>query len=70
VIGLDSLIDTIQWGNHDVGADHIPLSNGIAVHDLGLDCTPLFICPLSDPSLGTDCRHDSTKEPTRILPTK
>jgi hypothetical protein len=26
------------------------------------------LCPLSNPSLGTDCRHDAAKEPTRILP--
>jgi hypothetical protein len=68
VIGLDSLIDTIQWRYHDVGTDHIPLSNDIAVHDLGLDCTSFFLCPLSNPSLGTNCKHDAAKEPTRILP--
>lgn len=40
----------------------------IAVHDFGLECTLLFLYPLTDPALGADSRHDFTKEPTRILP--
>jgi len=50
--------------------DHVPLSKDIAVHDLGLESTLLFLCPLVDPALGTDSRHDSTKEPTRIFAKK
>jgi len=48
--------------------DHVSLSEDIAVHDFGLECTLLFLCPLADPALGADSRHDSAKEPTRILP--
>jgi hypothetical protein len=60
VISLDSLINTIQQRHHDVRSHHIALSNDCAVHDLSLECAPLFLCPLTDPALGTDCRHDST----------
>jgi hypothetical protein len=65
VISLDSLINAIQWRHHDVSTDHIPLSEDIAVHDLGLESTLLFLCPLADSALGADGRHDSAKEPTR-----
>jgi hypothetical protein len=68
VIGLDSLINAIQCRYHDVSTDHVPLSEDIAVHDLGLEGTLLFLCPLADPALRADGRHDSAKEPTRILP--
>jgi hypothetical protein len=67
VIGLDSLINAIQWRHHDVSTEHVPLSEYIAVHDLGLEGTLLFLCPLADPALRADGRHDSTKEPTRIF---
>jgi hypothetical protein len=67
VIGLDSLIKAIQWRHHDVSTDHVPLSEEIAVHDLGLESTLLFLYPLADPALGADGRHDSAKEPTRIF---
>jgi hypothetical protein len=59
VIGLDSLINAIQWRHHDVSTDHVPLSEDIAVHDLGLEGTLLFLCPLADLALGADGRHDS-----------
>jgi hypothetical protein len=67
VIGLDSLINAIQWRHHDVCTDHIPLSEDIAIHDLGLEGTLLFLCPLANLVLGADGRHDSAKEPTRIF---
>jgi hypothetical protein len=35
-----------------------------------LECTLLFLCPLANPALGADSRHDSTKEPTRIFAKK
>jgi hypothetical protein len=68
VIGLDSLINAIQWRHHDVSTDHVLLSENIAVHDLGLEGTLLFLCPLADTALRANGRHDSAKEPTRILP--
>jgi hypothetical protein len=61
VIGLDSLINAIQWRNHDVSTNHVSLSEDIAVHDLGLESTLLFLCPLADPALGADGRHDFCK---------
>jgi len=61
VVSLDSLINTIQWRHHDVRSDHIALSNNCAIHDFGLECAPLFLSPLADPALGTDCIHDSAK---------
>jgi hypothetical protein len=67
MVCLDSLINVIQWRHHDVGTDHVPLSEDIAVHDFGLESTMLFLCPLADPTLGADGRHDSAKEPTRIF---
>jgi hypothetical protein len=33
-----------------------------------LEGTLLFLCPLADPALGADGRHDSAKEPTKFLP--
>jgi hypothetical protein len=67
VIGLDSLINAIQWRHYDVNTNHVSLSEDIAVHDLGLESTLLFLCPLADLALGADGRHDSAKEPTRIF---
>jgi hypothetical protein len=31
------------------------------IHDFGLECAPLFLSPLADPALGTDCRRDAVK---------
>jgi hypothetical protein len=67
MIGLDSLINAIQWRHHDVITNHVSLSEDIAVHDLGLESTLLFLCPLTDLALGVDGRHDFAKEPTRIF---
>jgi hypothetical protein len=61
VVSLDSLVNTIQRRHHVVRSDHIVLSNDCAIHDFGLECAPLFLSPLADPALGTDCRHDSAK---------
>jgi hypothetical protein len=61
VVSLDSLINTRQWRHHNVRSDHIALSNDCAIHDFGLECAPLFLSPLADPALGTDCRHDSVQ---------
>lgn len=58
VISLDSLINTIQQRHHNVRSDHIALNNDCAIHDFGLECAPLFLCPLADPALGIDGRHD------------
>jgi hypothetical protein len=59
MVSLDSLIDAIQRRHHDVGTDHIPLNDDVAVHDFGLECDSLFLYPLADSTLGTDCRRDS-----------
>jgi hypothetical protein len=32
------------------------------IHDFGLECAPLLLSPLTDPVLGTDCRHDSVQK--------
>jgi len=61
MVSLDSLINTIQRRHHNVRSDHIALSNDYAIHDFGLECVPLFLSPLADPALGTDCRHDSAQ---------
>jgi hypothetical protein len=67
MISLDSVINTIQRRHHDVRANHIALGNDCAVHDFGLYCAPIFLCPLADPALGTDGKHDSAKKkPTRF----
>jgi hypothetical protein len=68
VVSLDSLINTIQWRHHDVRSDHIALSNDCAIHDFGLECAPLFLSPLADLTLGTDCRHDSAKRNQQDFP--
>jgi hypothetical protein len=62
MVSLDSLIDAIKRRHHDVSADHILLSNDVAVHDFGLECASLFLCPLADSALGTDGRHDSAQK--------
>jgi len=67
MIGLDSLIDAVQRRHHDIGTDHVPLSDDITVHNFGLERTLLFHCSLADPALGADGRHDFAKEPTRIF---
>jgi hypothetical protein len=61
VVSLDSLINTIQRRHHDVRSDHIALNNDCAIHDFGLECAPLFLSPLADPTLGIDCRRDSAQ---------
>jgi hypothetical protein len=62
VVSLNSLINTIQWRHHNVRSHHITLSNECAVRDLSLECAHLFHCPLADPALGIDCRHDSAQK--------
>jgi hypothetical protein len=68
LIMLDSLMDTIQRRHHDIYTDHVPFSNESQVHNLRLYFILLYFCPLTDPTLGTDGRHDSAKrKPTRIF---
>jgi hypothetical protein len=68
IVRLDDAKYVVQWWHHDISPKDIPLSNDCAVHDLGLKCSPIFHKPLTDPAGWTACRHDSAKDPTRILP--
>jgi len=68
LIMLDSLMDTVQRRHHDIYTDHVPFSNNSPVHNLRLNFILLYFCPLMDPALGTDGRHDSAKrKPPRIF---
>jgi len=57
IVRLDNGKNVVQRWHHDVKLKDVPLSNDSAVHN-----------PLTDPSWWTACRHDSAKDPTRILP--
>jgi hypothetical protein len=76
LIMLDSLMDTIQRRHHDIYTDHVPFSNDSPVHNLRLYFILLYFCPLTDPALGTDGKHDSAKRktnkniPKKIIPKK
>jgi hypothetical protein len=70
IVRLDDGKNVVQRWHHDVSPKDVPLSNDSAVHYLGLNCSPIFHKPLTDPVGWTACRHDSAKDPTRILPKK
>jgi len=61
LIMLDSLMDTDQRRHHDIYMDHVPFSNDSPVHNLRLNFILLCFCPLTDPVLGTNGRHNSAK---------
>jgi len=54
-------MDTVQRSHHDVGTDHIPLSNNRSVHDLSSEGCSISLCPLANSALWTACRHDSAR---------
>jgi hypothetical protein len=70
IVRLDNGKNVVQRWHHDVSPKDVPLSNDSAVHNLGLNCSPIFQNPLTYPVGWTGCRHDSAKDPTRILPKK
>jgi hypothetical protein len=70
IVRLDNGKNVVQRWHHDVSPKDVPLSNDSAVHNLGLNCSPIFHNPLTDPAGWTACRHESAKDPTRILPKK
>jgi hypothetical protein len=59
LILLDGLLDAIQWRHHNVCTGHLPFSNDRSIHDPGMSLVHLYFCPLTDPALRTDVRHDS-----------
>jgi hypothetical protein len=68
IVRLDNGKYVVQWGHQDINPKDVPLSNDSAVHNLGLNCSPIFHKPLTNPAGWTAGRHDSAKDPTRILP--
>jgi hypothetical protein len=61
VVRLNDVKYVVQWWHHDISPKHVPLSNDGAVHNFGLDCSPIFHKSLTDPAGWTPSRHDSTK---------
>jgi len=70
IVRLDNGKNIVQRGHHDISPKDVPLSNDSAVRNLGLNCSLIFHNPLTDPAGWIACRHDSAKDPTRILPKK
>jgi hypothetical protein len=70
VICLDDVKYVVQGWHHDISPKDIPLSNDGAVHNFGLNCSPIFHKPLMDLAGWTASRHDSAKDPTRIFQRK
>jgi hypothetical protein len=70
IVRLDDAKNVVQWRHHDISPNDIPLHNDRAVHNLGMKCSSIFHKPLTDPAGWTAGRHDSAKDPTRILPKK
>jgi hypothetical protein len=55
IVRLDNGMNAVQRWHHDIRPDDVPLSNDCAVHSLGLDCSPIFHSPLTDPAWWTAC---------------
>jgi hypothetical protein len=55
-------MNTVQRWHHDIKPDDVSLGNDCAVHSLGLDCSPIFHSPLTDPVRWTACRHDPAQK--------
>jgi hypothetical protein len=66
VIGLDDLMVTIQWSNHNICTNNIPLRNDRLVHNLGSEGCHILLSPLSDFALWTVNRHDSAKITNKV----
>jgi hypothetical protein len=67
VVCLDDVKYVAQRWHHDVSPKDVPLSNDGAVYNFGLNCSPIFHKPLTDPAGWTVGRHVSAKDPTRIF---
>jgi hypothetical protein len=61
VVRLNDVKYVVQWWHHDISPKHVPLSNDGAVHNFGLNFSPIFHKPLTDPVGWTVGRHDSAK---------
>jgi hypothetical protein len=66
VIGLDDLIDTIQWSNHKINTNDIPLKSDCPVHNSGSKGCPMLLWSLSDSTLWTVSNHDSAKITNKV----
>jgi hypothetical protein len=66
IVCLDNGMNAVQRWHHDIRPDDVPLGNDSAVHSLGLDYSPIFHSPLTDPVRWTACRHDSAQETNKI----
>jgi hypothetical protein len=62
MIGLDSVVDTVQRSHHNVRTDHISLGNDWPIHDFGSKGCPISLFLLVNSGLWTACRHGSVKE--------
>jgi hypothetical protein len=70
VVCRDDVKYVVQRWHHDISLKDILLSNDGAVHNFGLNCSPIFHKPLTDPAGWTAGRHDSAKYPIRIFQKK
>jgi hypothetical protein len=68
IVCLDNGKNIVQRGHHDISPKDVPLSNDSAVHYLGLNCSPIFHKPLTDPAEWTAGIHDSAKDPKEVCP--
>jgi hypothetical protein len=70
MVCLDNGKYVVQRWHHYINPKDVPLSNDGAVHNFGLNCSPIFHKPLTDPVGWTVGRHVSAKDPTRIFQRK
>jgi len=47
---LDDAKNVVQWWYHDISPNNVLLRNDSVVHNLGLNCSPIFHKPLTDPA--------------------
>jgi hypothetical protein len=62
IVRLDNAKNIVQWRHHDICLQDILLSNDCAVHDLDLECSPIFYKPLTDSAGWIAGRHDFAKK--------
>jgi hypothetical protein len=55
IVRLDNGKNIIQRWHHDIRPKDVQLNNDSAVHNLGLNCNPIFYSPLTDPERWTTC---------------
>jgi hypothetical protein len=70
VVRLDDVKYVVQLWHHGIIPKDIPLSNDGAVYNFRLNWKPIFHKPLTNPAWWTAGRHDSAKDPTRIVQRK